>query len=468
MGTRAAPDGPISIRHSIFDGPQVIRTAAAKALSAYLARGIHHLKGETASMRSENALKRERLDLRAVVRPLADKLTSGEKLTNAEAAQLRTGSKEIDAIDRELLDMEEGRAASEAAHASFPAPGSEDRSNEERAFTNYLRSGIRAPELRAAGESTNSAGGYLVPPGWWQRLQVALKAYGGTAKDFAFLETDTGQPMQWATVDPTGIAAAIISENTQVSPQDYTFGQGTLGAYMYTSGVQLVSFQLAQDSAFDIDKFIQARVAESLGRGLARDAIGGTGTAQPLGVITALNSWSGSSGGKYSLTAASKVNVLGPGTGSSTTGSNQVTELIAGTLAPATFLQVLKSVDPAYRALGAKWYMNDSTLQATRGIVNGFGDPYYSEIQNDVAPTLYGYPVVVDNNILSLTASTPSGVLFGHMESAMVLRMVKGAGLMRLEERYADYLQVGFIGHQRLDVRSNDLRAAVVAVPAAT
>ena len=39
-----------------------------------------------------------------------------------------------------------------------------------------------------------SAGGYLVPPGWWQRLQVALKAYGGVANDFEQLETDTGQP----------------------------------------------------------------------------------------------------------------------------------------------------------------------------------------------------------------------------------------------------------------------------------
>jgi hypothetical protein len=30
---------------------------------------------------------------------------------------------------------------------------------------------------------------------------------------------------------------------------------------------------------------------------------------------------------------------------------------------------------------------------------------------------------------------------------------------MRLDERYADFLQVGFLGFVRMDSRSNDLRA---------
>lgn len=275
--------------------------------------------------------------------------------------------------------------------------------------------------------------------------------------------------MLWATVDPTNVVGTLIAENTQISDVDFTIGQGTLGSYLYSSGVHKISRQLAQDSAFDVDAFVQSRVAEALGRAEAAAAISGTGSSQPLGIVTALNAAGGlTSGGTYTLTAGSKVNVLGPGTGTSTTGSNQVTELNAGTLAPATFLQVMKSVDRAYRALGAKWYFNDATLQATRGIVNGFGDPYYAEIQDDMNPTLYGYPVVVDNNIPSLTASTASGVIFGHLESAMVLRRVDGAGLLRLEERYADFLQVGFIGFERIDIRSNDLRAAVVVKAAAS
>jgi HK97 family phage major capsid protein len=129
---------------------------------------------------------------------------------------------------------------------------------------------------------------------------------------------------------------------------------------------------------------------------------------------------------------------------------------------------MVKSVDRAYRSQGAKWYMNDQQLAGMRLIVDGFGRPYYPTLQDDVNPMLMNYPVVVDNNIPNLTASTTGGPVFGHLRSAMVLRTVKGAGLLRLEERYADFLQVGYIGYMRIDIRSNDLRAAVTVQPAAS
>jgi hypothetical protein len=60
----------------------------------------------------------------------------------------------------------------------------------------------------------------------------------------------------------------------------------------------------------------------------------------------------------------------------------------------------------------------------------------------------------------------------------MVLRVVRSdarvvaragpTNMMRLEERYADYLAVGYIGCLRCDMRSNDHRAAVTVKPAAT
>jgi HK97 family phage major capsid protein len=405
--------------------------------------------------------------LKAESQPLIEKLKRGERLSAAESRKIaENGDKALDLRKREI-DLRAAAALSEEAQARIWNSASSDAvTAEERSFTEYLRHGTVSPEMRAAGEASGSAGGYLVPPGWWQRLQVALKAYGGVAADFQQLPTDTGQPMQWATVNPTTTVGSLISENTQVSDVDYTFGQGTIAAYMYTSGVQLVSFQLAQDSAFDIDSFIQARVAESLGRAEAQAVISGTGSGQPLGIITALAATSGqTSGGVYQLGTGTKVNVSGA---AGTTGANQVTELVAGTLAPSDWLGVLASVDKAYRALGAKWYMNDATLQNTRMITNGFGDPFYAELQDDTAPKLYGYPVVVDNNLPNLTASTASGVIFGHLESAMVLRKVKGAGLLRLDQRFADFLQQGYIGYERIDSRSNDLRAATVVKAAAS
>jgi len=417
-----------------------------------------------------NQIRIEMRDLAESIRPVTDKANRGERLSVAESRKLADASQKMSSLGVEFQRARLDSAAAADAASRTPGDGRSsfvDDSPEARAFTEYLRNGTVSPEMRAAGEAAGSAGGYLVPPGWWQRLQVALKAYGGVASHFQQLPTDTGQPMQWATVNPTAVLGSLLAENTQVSESDYAFGQGTLSAYMYNSGVQLVSIQLAQDSAFDIDAFILARCAEALGRAEAAAVISGTGSGQPLGIITALAATSGqTSGGVYQLGTGTKVNVAGA---ASTTGANQVTELIAGTLAPSDWLGVLASVDKAYRALpGTSWFMNDVTLQNTRLLTNGFGDPYYPELQDDTDPKLYGYPVVVDNNLPNLTASTASGVIFGHLESAMVLRKVKGAGLLKLDQRYADFLQVGYIGYERIDSRSNDLRAATVVKAAAS
>lgn len=421
-------------------------------------------------------LRRERFETREVQMPILDKILRGERLSFAEKSALDKANTRAQEIDRELLEDEGRRVAGAladqefAAHLNTPDFGASPEGSEERAFSAYLRTGRTAPELRAAGEATGSAGGFLVPPGWWQRLQVALKAYGGTGADFQPLPTDTGNPMQWATVDPTATVGTLIAENTGISDVDYTFGQGTLSAYMLTGGVQKVSFQLAQDSAFNTDQFVQARIAESLGRAQAAYAISGTGSSQPLGIIPALNTKgavSGGSGGFLGLGTAQKVQTLSatPGTaGTDTT----VTELTGNLLAPSTVIAMIRSVDRAYRSLGAKWYMNDAQLAGMRLIVDGFGRPYYPTLQDDVNPTLMAYPVVVDNNIPNLTASTTGGPIFGHLPSAMVLRTVKGAGVLRLEERYADALQVGYIGYMRIDIRSNDTRAAVTVKPAAS
>lgn len=423
-------------------------------------------------------------EIRAVqtsVKPFADKVGRGERLSAVESRKLAESADKLGNLRSQEVDVRAALSITEDAAGGMggvPSLSSDDA--ESRAFSRFLRDGTRAPELRAAGEGTNSAGGYLVPPGWWQRLQIAQKAYGGTSNDFQLVETESGQSMLWATNDPTTTVGTLIAENTQISDVDYTFGQGTLGAYMYTSGVQLVSFQLANDSAFDIDAYVAARVGESLGRATAAAAISGTGSSQPLGVITALAAASTTgSGGQYTLGTGNKVNVIASGS-SITTNTALVTELTAGALNPNSVNGLIKSVDRAYRAQGAKFYMNDTTFQNHKLVADSYGQPLYKGLWDDANPTLMGYDCVVDNNISALTASTASGIIFGHMPSAMVLRRVTGdavvdrvqvgqnGNMMKLDQRWADFLQVGFIGWTRFDMRSNDLRAATVVVPAAS
>lgn len=424
------------------------------------------------------AVEAERQQARASMQPMFDKLAKGERLSVGERTAFDAANVKITECEAELRTMQAAADLAAAGHASNPAPEREPGKAWEEQFRDYLRSGRVGSEMRAmgdgaaaigpAGSPTNGA--QLVAPAWWQRLQIALKAFGGTSNDFQEIETETGAPMFWATNDPTSTVATQLGSNpigSPVSAVDFTFGQGVLNAYTWTSGVQNVSLELANDSAFDIDGFVTARVGESLGRGQAQAAISGTGSNAPLGIITALNTkgvWSaGGSGGYVQLGTATKVPM--------TVGDSTSTELNQNTIAPSTLRAMVAAVDVAYRNLGAKFYMSDTQLLGLRGQVDANGRPLIN-LQDGLTPgapsTLWGYEIVVDNNIPVLTASTVGGPIFGHLMSAMVLRRVNQNGILRLVERYADLLQVGFIGYNRWDIRSNDLRAAVTVKASTT
>lgn len=432
---------------------------------------------------AERLAREERATAISGMQPYFDKLAKGERLSVEDQLAFDARNLEVSAAEKEIRTAEEARKLAESSAASIPAPRAPVDESEARelAFSRYLRTG-EVGELRAAADasppngqitSTSAAGGYLIPPGWWQRLQVALKAYGGTANYFEQMSTDSGQPLQWATQNPTATVGTLLGEATQVQEADMTFGSATLGAYMYTSGVQLVSFQLANDSAFDLDSFIAARVAESLGRAKAAAAITGTGSSQPLGINTALGATSstGTAGGSIAQTGGFLTLALGASGGAVKNFGGATTELIANTINPTTALSMIASVDPAYRDLGCAFHANDNQIIGLRGQVDANGRPLLNMqdgLTEGSVGTLFGYPVMTDQNIPNLTASTAGGPIFGHLESAMVCRTVTQSGLLRLTERYADFLQVGFIGYMRFDIRSNDLRAAVVTKAAAS
>lgn len=426
-----------------------------------------------------------------------DKKTAFKKMEDILAKAKSEGRNTLNEVERASFDQAE-RAYRAADVPETRGVAWSARSADDEAFTRYLRTGdTSGMHLRAdgtgfstapndAGVSAGSNGdyaGYMVPQGFWRNLQVAMKAYGGVANDFREVVTDTGNPMPWPTIDPTGVTADLLgasSELTQLSvTQPYNFGQGMLNAWTIYGGPYLASLQLVQDSAFDVDDFVSARAGEAIGRKIASLAISGTGSGQPEGIITALNAKGAvgsGSGGYYALGTATDVAVFGNYSSPSTT------ELSGNLLAPETLIKMVQGVDPAYYP-NAKWYMNAAQAWGTRSIVDANGRPILNfangftadDVQNpdynsgSAVAQLFGFPVVIDNNIPNLTASTTGGPIFGDLGPAMVYRKVRsGATLMRLNERYADYLAVGYLAFWRFDIRSNDLRSAITVQAAAS
>ena len=133
---------------------------------------------------------------------------------------------------------------------------------------------------------------------------------------------------------------------------------------------------------------------------------------------------------------------------------------------------MLAGVDPAYWPT-AGWFMHANHALNLRTVVdsngrpiinfeNGFdSDSVTGQDYNSNSPVakLLGFPVFIDNDLSgTLTASTTGGPIFGSLQHAMVQRVVNpGVRILRLGERYADYLAVGYLGFYRFDIRSNDL-----------
>jgi len=326
----------------------------------------------------------------------------------------------------------------EAAFGAFVRRGLTGISPEHRAL---MQSRFEAPESRAQSSGTGNTGGYSVPQGFWAKITETMKAYGGILNISNVLNTDSGNTIPWPTVDDTAQVGAILSENTQIGGQDITFAQNSLGAFTYTSKLILASWQFLQDTGVDAEGFIASAAGKRLGRALAAHLATGTGTGQPIGVA-------GSSG-----FATGKTGLAG-----------QTTSIIYDDL-----IDLEHSVDPAYRNAGTcKWVMADSSLKVIRKLKDTQGRPLWEpSVQLGVASNLSGYEVIVDNGMPAMAANAKS-VAFGDFTSGMVVRSVNGGRLVRLEERYADYLQTGFFAFGRFDARIDDAAAVRLYANSAT
>jgi HK97 family phage major capsid protein len=438
----------------------------------------------------ERALREERANVWNRNTALIEKMHKGERLTVEERSEYDAGDARLDEIEGDLGRIkkynEQERAAQEVAdERGVSRDEMEGRQDEyESAFTTYLkrgassltqeqRSALDSSALQTAGAGVSTAGAYLIPQGFWQNLQIALKAYGGLLQCVNVVPTATGNPMPWPTNDPTAIVGSYITEGNQLSMQDYTFGQGMMFAWTITSGIILASQQIIEDSAFDVNQFITDRAGEAIGRKIAQELHTGAGSGSKA--LTGIHTANAALGTPrvFQAAHAESVYTLGSGT-------DGVSALDNGLISFTSIAGMVHSVDPAYRAGahnqgrdmgqgkaapgGCQWVMNDHALTNLRSVTDSLGRPLWQpNVQTGEADGLWGFPYVVDQNMpdVSTSTSTVGGLWFGDFKRALVVRQVNGAHAMRLTERYADYLQVGFLVFVRLDSQPNDMRAVV-------
>jgi HK97 family phage major capsid protein len=365
-------------------------------------------------------------------RSLLDSITGPQtaeqdaELARMDAA-LSARTAEIDRLER-ALDYESRSTTPEQEPNLTPGRGPAD--DEQRtAFVRYLRTGNpQGLEYRALTVGTDSSGGYVVPDLFRNELQTTLKAFGGVREVANVITTDSGQNLEWPTFDGTAQVGAIVAENVQVAELDPAFGIASLDSYLWSSKLVRVPIQLTQDSAIDIESFLRNALAERIARIQNTKFTVGTGTGEPDGVAV---------GATVGKTAAS-----------------------ATVLTPDEIIDLVHSVDPAYRANG-KFMLNDAIIATIRKMKEATTNAYMWQpgMQAGVPSTLLGYPVITNQDMDASLATTDIAALFGDFKKYYVIRDVKSFEVMVLKERYADYHQVGYLGFARSDGTKADTAA---------
>jgi len=269
-----------------------------------------------------------------------------------------------------------------------------------------------------------TGGAQLIAQSFYPLLTQAQKSWGALTTILNVKKTDNGAPMKVALENDTTNILTVIGEGVAVSEADPVLSGLISSTDFCSTGVVKVSLAELQDSAFDLDQFIRDAFGKRYWRGAVSMISGGSTSGNVQSIVTA-----------------------------ATVGA---TSAAPTAISYADFVSIYGALDPAYID-NASWVFNSSTRAALMGVVDTLGRPLFQPSPNSGAfDTLLGRPVVLNQYQPSI-AATNKAVLFGDFASGYTFRQVQGdLSILRLNERYADTGEVGFIGYARIGGFSTD------------
>jgi HK97 family phage major capsid protein len=366
--------------------------------------------------------------------------------TSESRAQFDAMNKDVAALDADierLNTIEKINKEQRNAQSFVPSPrqpiGSNSDSKEERrdkvnkAFRSYAIHGWAGMEREQRDLLTTSdaTGGALIPQLFDGVLHEALKFYGPIAQKVAQRQTENGgAPLKISISNDTSNGLVLLATEGSSSPAetDPAFQSRIVGVDTVTGGLVKVSFQELEDSAFDLDNFIRDKFSIRYARGLevaittGKDSAGTTLPNQTAGGI------------------------LGVATVGTTT------TVLANGIGWSDITTAFGAVDAAYLNPGTAWVFNTATRAALLGMKDGFGRPFWIPDPSADGPfgKLLGYDVVLNQSMPNLGVANATPILFGDLSRAYLLRSESKPSILRLNERYADTLEVGFFLYTRV------------------
>jgi HK97 family phage major capsid protein len=358
----------------------------------------------------------------------AQKLVTKKDVTKEERAQSAAMVADVDLIDEQIAleeriakDQAEQRSAGRPPRAQ-PGEGTaatdETRAAEKAAFVDYIKYGTRnTAVLKEQRDLTTGNTGVVIAQDFYGTIIEAQKAWGQLTVAVGQKRTKNGEPLKVAEVNDVAQVSVLISEATAVSESDPTFSGFINSVDFLTTGVVKISLAELEDSYFDLDAWIRTAFGKRIARGLSQLIVTGSSSTNIQSIIT---------------TAATGVTSAGP------------TALVYG-----DFVGMYSKLDPAYLG-SASWVFNSTTRGEILGIVDTLGRPLFvPSVNTDSLDSILGRPVVISQYHPNLAPTVVGAVQFGSLTDGYVLRTAGDVSILRLNERYADTGEVGFIGYHR-------------------
>ena len=281
------------------------------------------------------------------------------------------------------------------------------------------RNGISYEIRNALSEGVDSEGGYLVPDEFERTLVQALEE-DNVIRAHAHVFTTSNGIHKIPVVATKGVAN-WIDEGAPYGESDDVFAQEQIDAHKVGTLIK-VSEELLDDSAFDLQQYISKEFTRRIGAKEEEAFLIGDGSKKPTGILHE--------------TAGAQVGVTAAGT----------TAVTADEL-----IDLFYSLKSPYRRK-AIWVLNDSSIRAIRKLKD-LNNQYLWQpgLREGEPDLLLGKPLYTSAYMPTITAGART-ILFGDL-SYYWIGDRKGITFKRLNERYADYGQVGFLASKRVDAK---------------
>jgi HK97 family phage major capsid protein len=400
-----------------------------KAILARNARNMMENKGDQ-RWTAEDQTKYD--GLVADIEGINNEINNLQRLLDAEA----------DAIFNDITGGGNGGQAAAAAASNAKKNVAAELFNKwMRNGPNALTSDDWAVVRNTMSTTTPAEGGYTVQQDIATSFIDAMAAFGGMREAANVIRTAGGNPLSYPTTDGTTEEGEIVPENTQAGTADVSFGTRPLNVFKFGSKVVTVPLELLQDSSIDVISLVNNRLATRIGRVTTRKQTVGTGTGEPMGLVTA------ASVGKIGATGSTL------------------------TVAFDDLIDLQESVDEAYQP-NASWMFAQSTRKVVRKLKDGNGRPiwtpgYESGITKGTPDELLGKPVK-SNSYMPAMAANAKPIWYGDLKSYSI-RDAMDITLFRFTDSiYAQKGQVGFLAWMRSGGNLMDLLAGKVYQNSAT